>query len=151
MKSWTRPRESFSANAMSAVLLDTCAVIFVANGEQIDRKARAVILRAAAGDGLLLSPVSAWEIGLLAARRGMRFQPDAKAWFQDFAAREGVRIATLSAEAAIDSSFLPAPIHGDPADRLLIATARELGVPIVTRDRAILAYAASGNVKAVEC
>ena len=136
---------------MSAVLLDTCAVIFVANGEPIDRKARAAILRAMAGDGLLLSPVSAWEIGLLAARRGIRFQPDAKAWFQDFAAREGVRIAALTAEAAVDSSFLPAPIHSDPADRLLIATARELGVPIVTRDRAILAYAASGHVKAVEC
>lgn len=136
---------------MSAVLLDTCAVVFVANGDAIDRKARQAIMRAALGDGVLVSPVSAWEIGLLAAKRHVRFLPDPKSWFSAFLAGNSVRVAALTPEAAIDSSFLPPPLHADPADRLLIATARELGVPIVTRDRAILAYAASGHVKAVEC
>jgi PIN domain nuclease of toxin-antitoxin system len=136
---------------MSAVLLDTCAIVFVANDEPIGRAARAAIVRAATGDGVLVSPVSAWEIGILAAGRRLTFAPDARSWFQAFAAREGVRLAALTAEAAIDSSFLPATLHGDPADRLLVATARELGVPIVTRDRAIIAYAQAGHVKAVAC
>ena len=136
---------------MSAVLLDTCAIVFIAGDEPIDGAARVEIARAAAGDGVLVSPVSAWEIGLLATKGRFRFEPDAKIWFRDFVGRVGVRVAALTAEAALDSSFLPPTLHGDPADRLLVATARELGVPIVTRDRAILAYAKNGHVRAVAC
>jgi PIN domain nuclease of toxin-antitoxin system len=47
--------------------------------------------------------------------------------------------------------MLPPPIHKDPADRLLIATARSLNVPIVTRDRFILDYAEAGHVDAIVC
>ena len=47
--------------------------------------------------------------------------------------------------------MLPRNFRGDPADRLLIATARQLDVPIVTRDRAILAYAKAGHVKGIAC
>jgi PIN domain nuclease of toxin-antitoxin system len=141
-------------SARTAVLLDTCALIYVANGDPISAKARAAILRAAGGDGVLVSPVSAWEVGLLSRpgrKAPVRFLPDPKTWFSRLLAQPGVREAALSPEVAIDSSFLPPPIHGDPADRLLIATARSLGVPIVTRDRLITAYAAEGHVKVVGC
>ena len=47
---------------------------------------------------------------------------------------------------SVDSSFLPTPLHNDPADRILIATAREHDLTIITRDRAILAYGAAGHV-----
>jgi PIN domain nuclease of toxin-antitoxin system len=47
--------------------------------------------------------------------------------------------------------LLPGELHADPADRLLIATARQLGVPLVTRDRRILDYAAQGHVDAIPC
>ncbi len=54
--------------------------------------------------------------------------------------------------AALNSCFLPEPFHGDPADRMLISTARELAIPLLTRDRVILAYAAeSGAVKTIRC
>ena len=62
-----------------------------------------------------------------------------------------MRLAPLTPEIAIDSSFLPAPLHNDSADRLLIATARALQMPIVTRDRRILAYAQTGAVAAIAC
>jgi PIN domain nuclease of toxin-antitoxin system len=138
----------------TAVLLDTCAVIWVANGDPISTRARTAILRAAQGDGVLVSPISAWEVGLLARpgrRAPIQFLPDPKTWFARLLAQPGVREAPLSADAAIDSSYLPPPIHGDTADRLLIATARSLNVPIVTRDRLITGYAAAGHVKVVRC
>jgi PIN domain nuclease of toxin-antitoxin system len=137
---------------MTALLLDTCAIIYIAVGRAIRPEARAEIRAASLGDGVLVSPASAWEIGLLFAKRAMKFDPDPKTWFQRFMTFPGARVAALTPEIAIDSSLLPPPeLHGDPADRLLIATARALGVPIVTSDRRILDYAQAGLVRAIRC
>jgi PIN domain nuclease of toxin-antitoxin system len=57
----------------------------------------------------------------------------------------------LSAEIAIDASFLPGKLRADPGDRLLIATARQLNVPIVTRDGKVIAYAEDGHVRVIPC
>ena len=71
-------------------------------------------------------------------------------------ARREIRAASVAggilvSPIAIESSFLPPPLHADSADRLLIATARSLGVPILTRDHRILAYAQAGFVGAIVC
>jgi PIN domain nuclease of toxin-antitoxin system len=141
----TRPR---------AVLLDTCAVIYLANGALMANGATDAIRCAALADGVFVSPVSAWEVGLL-SRPGrattIRFLPDPKTWFARVLAAPAIREAPFTPDIAIDSAHLPPPLHGDPADRLLIATARHLGVPIVTRDRQITAYAASGHIQVVAC
>ena len=113
--------------------------------------ARQEIQAASVAGGILVSPVSAWEIGLLSARRGVPFRPDPKSWFQLFMAYPGVRLTPLTPEIAIQSSFLPPPLHTDPADRMLIATARAVQAPIVTRDRRILAYARAGFVAVIPC
>ncbi len=138
---------------MPALLLDTCALIFIADDRPIRPSARQQVTAAGVGDGVFVSPVSAWEIGLLAAKKALNFRPDPKAWFNAFLASPGVRLTLLTPEIAIESSFLPSPppLHGDPADRLLIATARSLGIPIVTRDRHILGYARAGLVQAIPC
>jgi PIN domain nuclease of toxin-antitoxin system len=62
-----------------------------------------------------------------------------------------IRTAALTADIAIAASQRPDPFHSDPADRLLIATARHRGMPIVTRDAKIIAYAAAGHVSAIPC
>jgi PIN domain nuclease of toxin-antitoxin system len=112
------------------------------------------IHHAVRADGIFVSPVSAWEVGLL-SRPGrpntIRFLPDPKTWFARVLAAPAVKEAPLTPDIAIDSVHLPPPLHGDPADRLLIATARHLGVPIMTRDRQITAYAASGYIQAIAC
>jgi len=81
----------------------------------------------------------------------VRFMPDAKTWFARFMAGPGIREAPFQPDIAIDSSWLPGEMHGDPADRLIIATARHLGVPVVTRDGKIIAYAGTGEVSVVPC
>ena len=141
---------------MSALLLDTCALIWIAQDATLDPDAKAMIREAAVRRTLFVSPASAWEIGLLSRPRAGRapdpvFSPDPKIWFGVFMARRAVKLAALTPEIAIDSSHLPGALHGDPADRLIIATARHLGAAIVTRDRKILDYAQAGYVEAVAC
>jgi PIN domain nuclease of toxin-antitoxin system len=136
-----------------AVLLDTCAVIWMVNGHELSAVARAAIIGAADGGGVLVSPISAWEIGLL-CRRGpgaLSFLPDPKTWFARVLSAPGIRVAPFSADIAIESSLLPGSLHNDPADRIMIAMARNLDVPLITRDRAILGYAATGHVRAIAC
>jgi PIN domain nuclease of toxin-antitoxin system len=135
------------------LLLDTCAAIWLANGDAMSAPSRSAI-RAAAGKGeVLVSPVSAWEIGMLAARPGssVSFTPGPEAWFDSLLTLSGIRLLALTPRAAMAASFLPGRVHGDPADRLLIAAAREVGASLVTRDAKILAYAKQGHVKAVRC
>lgn len=140
----------------NGVLLDTCAVIWLANGDALASSATAAILHAGAADGIFVSPVSAWEVGLLSKPRAGRnlavqFMPDAKTWFARVMAGPGLREASLTSEIAIDASFLPGELHGDPADRLIVTSARHLGVPVVTRDRRIIAYGRVGYVQVIPC
>ncbi len=117
-----------------AVLLDTCAVIWLANGDPMMSSATAAIVYAGLADGVFVSPVSAWEVGLLSKPKAGRsaaimFMPDPKTWFARVMAAPGIREAALTPEIAIDASFLPGELHGDPGDRLIVTTARHLGVP----------------------
>ncbi|HUI18616.1 MAG TPA: type II toxin-antitoxin system VapC family toxin [Alphaproteobacteria bacterium] len=135
------------------LLLDTHAIIWIAEGEPIERSARGAVEAARSAGGVLVSPVSAWEIGLLVSKgRILSLAPTPAEWLARFLAQPGVRETSLTTSAALASSFLPEPFHGDPADRLLVATARELAVPLLTRDRVILAYAAETRaVKVLRC
>ncbi len=140
----------------SAVLLDTCAVIWLANGDPLRVQAADAIVAAGLTGGIFISPVAAWEVGLLSRPRirgkaAPQFLPDPKTWFARAMAGPGIKPAPFTPDIAIDASHLPAGLHGDPADRLIVATARQLGISVVTRDTRILAYARRGHVKAVRC
>jgi PIN domain nuclease of toxin-antitoxin system len=65
--------------------------------------------------------------------------------------RPGVQIAELTPEIAVRSAHLPGNVHGDPADRMLIATAMLMGLKLMTRDRRLLDYAAQGHLSVSPC
>ena len=138
------------------LLLDTCAVLWVAGSAPMHRKALAAIAVGQAQASLFVSPISAWELGLLCRQRGAKpakFVPNGglAAWFASLMAKPGLRHAAFTAEIGIAASFLPPGLHADPGDRLLVATARHLSLAIITRDRKILDYAALGHVAAIPC
>jgi PIN domain nuclease of toxin-antitoxin system len=142
------------ASRPKGVLLDTCAVIWLANKDRLRTEALDAIFHAGLHDGVFVSPVSAWEIGLLDRRQqsgGLNFLPDPVTWFARFMAGPSIKPAPFTPEIAINASRLPEPLHADPADRLLIATARHLGFPLVTRDRKITDYSQSGHVDSIAC
>jgi len=136
------------------ILLDTCAAIFLMTGAAMAPGTKQVMDRAGALKQVFVSPVTAWEIGLL-ARPGRRsahvFLPSPQAWFATLLSFRPIAPAPFNVEIALEISALPDDIHPDPADRMLIATARVLDLALMTRDRKILAYAEAGHLRAVGC
>lgn len=134
------------------MLLDTHVLIWLSGALPMPRSAVAALEEVRARGGLLVSAVSLWEIGRLVRERKLDVRPSVRRWIEDVRSTAGVEFVPLDPEVAFDASFLPDLDHRDPADRLLIATARALDVPLATRDRAILAYAeATGAVRVLPC
>ena len=133
------------------LLLDTNAVIFTLEG--MLKPAAAVLLTEMfqAGEDVLLSPITGWEMGLLFSRGRLRAPVQPRQYLHRVTSLPGVAMAHLTAEILMESSFLPGNPPRDPADRIIAATARELGLQVMTRDAALLAYARQGYLSAVEC
>ncbi len=136
------------------ILLDTCAAIFLMEDKPIAGAGREALYAAGRGRGVFISPVTAWEIGQL-SRPGratsMIFKPTPKAWFARLMEFRAIAAAPFTIDIALETAILPEDIHPDPADRMLIATARVLDIALLTRDRKILGYARSGHLRAVAC
>lgn len=137
-----------------AILLDTHVAIWLSL-ETLDQSALEIVARAMLGPGVLVSPVVAWEAGLLASspKRSplLDFGGDAMLWYRKLLADPQVSECALDGAIALASTMLPGEFHRDPADRFLVATARALDCALMTRDRKILAYADQGHVKAIPC
>ena len=133
------------------LLLDTCAMFYTSEGSLNGSALAAMNDAFAASEDVSVSTISAWEIGLLAARGRLPTTSPPLHYFERFVALPGIRSISPNAEIFVASSFLPGPIHRDPADRIIIATARALGLTIMTSDRLILDYAQQGHVRALPC
>ena len=137
---------------MPVYLLDTCAVIWIANGDPLREPAASALQEAYAnGGGLSVSPMTAWEVAMLAAKGRIALSLAPAVWFESFCALPGVTLAELPPSVLIASCALPAAPPADPVDRILAATARAFGYTLVTRDRHLLAYGGDGHIRAMGC
>lgn len=136
---------------MSPLLLDTHTAIWVSRDELSRSAAQKLHEAARTGAATYVSPITAWEVGLLVARNRLNLGATPQRWFARILATPNVYLTELSPDILLASSFLPGNPPRDPADRILLATARYLGATLVTRDRAILAYGESGQVNTLAC
>jgi len=137
---------------MSQILLDTCAVLWLGNGDKIASAAMDRLNQSHVENApVFVSPFSAWEIGNLVSLNRLRLSQPPDKWFENFRANGKVDLAALTPDMLVASSFLPDIQHKDPADRIIIATARAHGLTIITRDQNILDYAEQGHVNALRC
>lgn len=95
---------------------------------------------------IYISPISIWEIGLLAERGRISLEMDSLEWVEQALRDPGFTLTPFSPQIAIMSSRLPGEVHGDPADRILIATAFETHAVLVTCDEKILEYGKSNFI-----
>jgi PIN domain nuclease of toxin-antitoxin system len=102
-------------------------------------------------EDVFISPITAWEVGLLLARGRLTLPLLPEVWFRQVISLPGLRLAAMPPEVLFRSSFLPGNPPRDPADRILLATAREYGYRLVTRDEALLSYAQEGHIQALAC
>jgi PIN domain nuclease of toxin-antitoxin system len=138
---------------MSApLLLDTHVMVWIAWGQPLSPDAMAALANARdTSQAIYISPISAWEIGMLVARSRLNLQMSPARWFERALLAPNVRLAEMSTDTLISSSFLPGAPPRDPADRILTATARDQGFRLVTRDRLLLAYGEQGHVQVLSC
>ncbi|MGA2270853.1 MAG: type II toxin-antitoxin system VapC family toxin [Bryobacteraceae bacterium] len=137
-----------SSPGPAPVLLDTHYWVWMQLGEATHFTARMLgaIRQAAASGSLLVSAISVWELGMLEAKGRIRLKPSCEEWVREALATPGLLLAPLTPEIALDSSRLPEPFHGDPADRIIVATARRMGAQLMTRDRRLIQYGRRGHV-----
>lgn len=135
-----------------SLLLDTCAAIWITENERLsDAAVEAMDTAFHGGVPVFVSPITAWERGLLSAFGRIRSPVQPLHWFESLVRTSKLSIAALTPEIMINSWFLPPGFHRDPADRILVATARALDLVVLTRDRPILDYAEQGHVRALAC
>ncbi len=137
---------------MSDYLLDTCAAIWIMNGDPLRDPAATELPQALERNGrLVISPITAWEIATLVAKKRILLTLRPEVWFSKLCDLPGVTLVDMPPSVLIASTSLPGKTPTDPADRILIATAREFDYTLVTRDRLLLKYASSGYVRAMAC
>lgn len=132
---------------MNSLLLDTCAVLWIANGAELSSDARDLIQEC----DIRISSISVWEIANLVRKNRVSLAMRPAAWFRETKSRMGAELSDLDIDILADSCALPGQPPNDPADRIIIATARETDMTIMTRDRLILDYARAGHVRAIAC
>jgi PIN domain nuclease of toxin-antitoxin system len=134
------------------LLWDTCAAIWIYEKARL-APAAVEAMGAAYREGVpsYVSPITAWEVGMLTSHGRLQLLIRPERWFANLFDVPGVRLAELSPDLLIASSYLPGKPPKDPTDRIIVATARELGATLVTRDRALLDYGKQGHVAVVEC
>ena len=131
------------------LLLDTHVWVWlVSDDARVSRAPCVAVIEAAApGSRVFVSPISVWEIALLEKKGRLRFPVECMQWVRSALDESGFLVAPFTPEIAIDSVRLPGNFHSDPADRIIIATARAMGAVLVTQDRLILKYGAQNHVR----
>jgi PIN domain nuclease of toxin-antitoxin system len=126
---------------MNAILLDTHVWIWYANGsEDLSKPARKAITEALHQHKAFIAAISLWEIGMLNKKQRIILGMPYLEWINQSLELTHLQIAPLTTSIAAESCQLPGEFHGDPADQLIVSTARVEGLTLVTRDKLILAY-----------
>ena len=125
------------------IVLDTHVLIWWVTGQcaELSREARAAIDKEVTGGEILVSSISAWEIAMLVERGRLQLTMDVEQWLNIITEIDAVRFVPVNNRIAVKSMALPGEFHKDPADRLIVATARDVAAPLVTADEKIRQYA----------
>jgi PIN domain nuclease of toxin-antitoxin system len=130
------------------ILLDTVTLVwFTLADRRLGAVSRSLIDTA---DELIVCAITPWEVAMLTRKRRLNLGQSPLAWIRGTLADPRVKLVSISPETGVAAGLLPEPIHGDPADRLIIATSNELECPILTPDEKLLDYAAQGLVHAID-
>ncbi len=123
------------------IVLDTHIWIwFISEPEVLSKRALKAVSEAVEEKKVLISSISAWEVALLVKKKRLELSLDVADWITKSENLPFVQFITVSNSIAVKSVNLPQPLHPDPADRIIIATALSAGAPLVTKDLKLLNY-----------
>jgi PIN domain nuclease of toxin-antitoxin system len=131
------------------LVLDTHAWIWLEEGLESEFTAavRSLMAEARSRGALSVSAISVYEIELLVTKDRLHLKRPLREVLTEAAAPSAVRVLPVTATIAMDAASLPGEFHRDPADQMIVSTAREYGATLLTRDHNILKYAQQGHVR----
>jgi PIN domain nuclease of toxin-antitoxin system len=134
------------------LLLDTHCWLWAQLGivQRLSRTALAAIRNAESEGNLRVSVISIWELAMLEKRGRVALPMSIRTWVDQALSKTGIAVEPLTPEVAIESVHLPGELHGDPADRMLVATARVTGATLLTKDDRLIRYSRQRHVRALE-
>lgn len=123
------------------IVLDTHILIWWVSGDaQLNQTALEAIEHELSAGEVIISSITAWEVAMLVQKNRLVLSMDVDAWLNAIAGIERVRFYPVDNEVAVKSATLPGEFHKDPADRIMVATARQLGCALVTSDEKVCSY-----------
>ena len=126
------------------IVLDTHAWLWwTSDPSRLSGTARAAIDRS---DGVGVCTISCWELAMLVNRRRIALDRDVRAWIRHALAPDAVEPLVLTADIAVAAALVDADFGGDPADRIIYATARTVRAPLVTKDERLRSFDPRGTV-----
>ncbi|HLP48024.1 MAG TPA: type II toxin-antitoxin system VapC family toxin [Candidatus Kapabacteria bacterium] len=133
------------------LILDTHIWIWLVSGDEKIKKAGFLeaINKASQKNLIKIPAICAWEVSMLVAKKRIQLLGNTLDWLNKALLAPGISLFPLSSTVAYESANLPGGFHGDPADRMIVASARILNGTLVTLDRKILKYAEAGYVNVI--
>ena len=122
------------------ILLDTHIWIWWIQGDLRLKEERINWLTKQEAQGLGISIISCWEVAKLVENNHLQLPCPVDKWLEQALNYPGIRLLELTLPIILDSTQLPSPFHRDPADQLIVATARIHDIPLLTADSKILNY-----------
>lgn len=123
------------------IVLDTHTLVWWVSGDRkLSAPAADAIAAEVDGGRILVSSISTWELTMLTARGRLALSMEIGQWLATLGELDAVEFVPVDNEIAIRSVELPGEFHADPADRIIVATARRFAAPLVTADEKIQAY-----------
>ena len=111
----------------------------LAEPENLSKKAKTLI-QGAKTDERFISSISIWEFAMMAAKKKIELKISSSQWLSRAIDETGIGVIELSPDIAADSCHLPGNFHKDPADRIIVSTARVHNLTLLTKDQRILDY-----------
>lgn len=134
------------------LLIDTHVFIWLMEGDEtLPPKVQKLLKQTSQKNVLYISAISIWEIAMLQSKKRLSLTLPLSQWLDQAITLPFLKIVNINKEIAIESCTLPGEFHGDPADRMIVASSRILNVPLVTRDQKILSYAKLSFVNTIKC
>ena len=129
------------------LLLDTHIWIWFESGNPKLAKNNLEIIQKTTQGKIAISAISVWEIAMLVSYGRLELGCNPKIWVEESCNTLGLEVIPLTTDIALESYALPDVFHSDPADHMIVATARQKGLTLITQDNAILNYAKKGYCK----
>ncbi len=132
------------------ILLDTHIWLWLLTGDQALRQnIKKLIDKASAENEIFISAISIWEIAMLVSKDKIILNVPCLTWVSSALSLPGVNLVHLTPPIAVESCQLAGNFHGDPADRILVATAKIEDLILITHDKKILKYCQNEDIKTI--